>query len=403
MTNETMTARERFNAAVALEVVDRPPVFPLIWAAAPRLYGITQAAAWADHNVARDAIIRCFKDYGYDYGWHPNFHIPMVPGKFCQAPIRQLIPGRHIGEDDLRQIDERVLFSREDYDKIAALGWNGFWNEHYEKISGKTMAQLSQKQRIISRQYLEDMQICADNGMPCLIGAFVDSSIMAFSMSRTLMEFTRDLYEVPEKVEAAMEASCDDFIANAIESCKIHDNMLAFIILERGSGFYYRPEIFERFEWPFLQRYVDAFLAEGITPWMHFDTDWSINLPYLTQLPKGKCVCDLDSTTDIFRAKEILKGHMCISGDVPASLLALGKAEQVEEYCRRLIDEVGEGGGFMLTSGCECPVDVKPENLRAMVETGKRYQGNKARVKVQRVQEVKPEEAKKVTPKGEIG
>jgi methanogenic corrinoid protein MtbC1 len=136
-------------------------------------------------------------------------------------------------------------------------------------------------------------------------------------------------------------------------------------------------DVFERFEWPFLQRYVDAFVSEGILPWLHFDTDWGMNLPHLKQLPKGKCVCDLDGTTDIFRAKEILGGHMCISGDVPAALLSLGEPEQVADYCKRLIDEVGEGGGFMLTSGCECPIDVRPENLRAMVETGKHYRGRK--------------------------
>jgi methylmalonyl-CoA mutase cobalamin-binding domain/chain len=205
--------------------------------------------------------------------------------------------------------------------------------------------------------------------------------MMAFSLCRTLTEFTKDLYEVPDKVEAAMQASCDDLIANSIEVCKTNGNMLAFIVLERGSGFYYRLDVFERFEWPFLQRYVDAYIAEGITPWFHFDTDWGINLPYLRQLPKGKCICDLDGTTDIFKAKEILKGHMCISGDVPAGLLSLGKPEAVEAYCKRLIDEVGDGGGFMLTTGCECPIDVKPENLRAMVETGKSYLGKKSGIK----------------------
>jgi len=151
--------------------------------------------------------------------------------------------------------------------------------------------------------------------------------------------------------------------------------MMAFIVLERGSGFYYRTELFERFEWPFLQRYVDAFVSENILPWLHFDTNWGLNLPYLTKLPKGKCVCDLDSTTDIFQAKDILNGHMCISGDVPASLLSLGNPEDVKNYCKKIISKVGKGGGFMLTTGCECPIDVKPENLRAMVETGKSYMG----------------------------
>ena len=402
MINKTMTVQERTEAAVALEPVDRHPVFPILVTSAPRLYGVTQAEAWADHNVARDCLIRCFKEYGYDQGSKPNYYYSMLPGKHCTAPVRNLIPGKHLGEDDLYQVDERVLFEREDYDKIAALGWNAFWDEHYEKISRKTLEQFTMMQQISNQLYLEDMKICQEQGMPVFLGVAVDSVLMAFSLCRTLAEFTRDLYEVPDKVEAAMQASCDQIISNAIQVCKNNGNMLAFIVLERGSGFYYRLPVFERFEWPFLQRYVDAFVAEGITPWLHFDTDWGINLPYLTKLPKGKCICDLDGTTDIFNAKEILKGHMCISGDVPASLLTLGKPEEVEEYCKRLIDEVGDGWGFMLTTGCECPIDVKPENLQAMVETGKNYLGKKGRGKVQPEKIVKKAVPRKIDLEGEI-
>lgn len=402
MINETMTVHERMQAAVALEPVDRHPVFPILVTAAPRLYGRTQAEAWADHNVARDCLIRCFKEYGYDYGSKPNYYWPMLPGKHCAAPVRNLIPGKHLGEDDLYQIDERVLFHREDYDKIAALGWNGFWDEHYEKISRKTLEQFSMMQRMSNDLYVEDQKVCADQGMPIFLGVAVDSVMMAFSLSRTLTEFTRDLYEVPDRVEAAIRASCDDLIANAIQVCKNNGNPLAFVVLERSSGFYYRLPIFERFEWPFLQRYVDAFVSEGITPWLHFDTDYGLNLPYLRQLPKGKCICDLDGTTDIFKAKEILKGHMCISGDVPAALLSLGKPEEVEEYCRRLIDEVGDGGGFMLTTGCECPIDVKPENLRSMVDTGRSYRGKKGRAAVKPVRVSKKEVSGPSEPTGRI-
>ncbi|MBW2411079.1 MAG: cobalamin-dependent protein [Deltaproteobacteria bacterium] len=378
MINETMTVEERMQAAIALEPVDRHPVYPIIVTAAPRLYGVTQAEAWADHNVARDCLIRAFKEYGYDYGSKPNYYYPMLPGKLCSAPVRNLIPGKQLGPDDLYQIDERILFERGDYDRIASLGWNQFWEEHYGTISRKTLEEFTLMQKLSNQFYVEDSRICAEQGMPIFLGVAVDSVMMAFSLCRTLTEFTKDLYEVPEKVEAAMQASCDDLIANSIEVCKNNGNMLAFIVLERGSGFFYRLDVFERFEWPFLQRYTDAYIAEGITPWFHFDTDWSINLPYLKQLPKGKCICDLDGTTDIFKAKEILKGHMCISGDVPAGLLSIGKPEEVEAYCKHLIDEVGDGGGFMLTTGCECPIDVKPENLRAMVETGKSYMGKKS-------------------------
>jgi len=399
---ETMSKEERLQAAVALDAVDRHPVFPILVTAGPRLCGIKQAEAWRDHNVAREALLRCFQEFGYDYGSKPNYYWPMLPGRLTSAPVRNLFPGKQLAEDDLYQIDEKVLFSREDYDKIASLGWNAFWDEHYEKISRKTMEQFKLTQAISNQLYTEDTRICEERGMPIFLGVAVDSVLMAFSLCRTLNEFTRDLYEVPDKVEKAMEASCDDLISNAIDVCKSNGKYVAFIVLERGSGFYYRLPIFERFEWPFLQRYVDAFVSEGITPWLHFDTDWGINLPYLTKLPGKTCICDLDGTTDIFRAKELLKGHMCISGDVPASLLSLGRPEEVEEYCKKLIDEVGEGGGFMLTTGCECPIDVKRENLRAMVETGRTYRGKKNRLRTPRPEATKAQAPEAVDLRGDI-
>jgi uroporphyrinogen-III decarboxylase len=85
---------------------------------------------------------------------------------------------------------------------------------------------------------------------------------------------------------------------------------------------------------------------------------------------------ELDSTTDIFKAKEILKDHVCVKGDVPASLLSLGKPEEVTAYCRKLIDVVGKGGGFILSTGCMCPVDAKIDNVKAMLETARNYRGS---------------------------
>ncbi len=378
---------ERLEASVALESVDRNPVFPLITTAAPRLYGITQAEAWRNHDLCREAMLKCFRDYGFDLGSKPNYYYPMLPGKFCGAPVRNLIPGKQLPEDALYQVEERVLFSRDDYKKIAAMGWNSFWREHYPRLNNKSIEDLAGMMSKTNKMYYSDLKICEEQGMPIIMGVFVDSVLMAFSMCRTLTEFTRDLYEAPDLVEKAMIATCDDLIANAIEVCKKSNKKYAWVVLERGSGFYYRLETFERFEWPFLQRYVDAFVSEGITPWLHFDTDWSINLPYLKKLPRGKCVLDLDGTTDIFRAHELLGDHMCISGDVPAALLSLGSVEEVNKYCRKLIDTIGAGGGFLLTTGCECPIDVKADNLRAMVDTGLHYRGEKSKA-YRRIEEV---------------
>lgn len=378
MINETMTVQERFLAAIALdENVDRHPVIPLIEAFAVRHYGATQGEGWREHTLVRDAMIKCQQDFGYDWIWKPNYSWPHLPGRFTYAPVRLLVPGKHIPEDSLRQIDEIEQFSREDYDEIAAVGWNEFWNKQYPRTRGRSMESLKVRQQVFFDDFLADTKVCEEKAGPVLLGVAVDSPLMSFSMCRTLLEFTKDLYQVPDKVELAMNAVCDDFISNALDSLKAMDKDIdiAHIVLERGSGLYYNLELFERFEWPFIQKYVDAFISEGVVPWLHLDTDWSKNLPYFKQLPKGKCVLDLDGHTDIFNAKEILGGHMCISGDVPAALSTLGTPEEVEAYCKKLIDEVGSGGGFMLTTGCECPIDAKPENVMTMVNTAKSYRG----------------------------
>lgn len=377
MIRETMTSKERFEAAVALERPDRVPVMPLMTAFAVRAQGMTQGEAWRDTEKGFEAMTKTFYDLGgFDRLYKPNLFWPMIGGRFCAAPVRVLIPGRHLPEDALNQIDERELFSREDYDKLAALGWNAFWEEHYEIMSGgRSIRHVKITQDRLLDEYIREVEIYHSRHIHPLFGAYVDSSIMAFSMARTLTQFTMDLYEEPQKVKAAMDATCNDLIQNALDVISRTNIPLVFIVLERGSGFYYHLDVFEKFEWPYLQRYVDAFVSEGITPWFHLDTDWTLNLPYFKKLPKGKCVADLDSTTDIFKAKEILGGHMCISGDVPASLLSLGRPEDIRLYCERLIDEVGRGGGFLLTTGCECPVDAKFENVRMMIDTAKQYAG----------------------------
>ena len=64
---------------------------------------------------------------------------------------------------------------------------------------------------------------------------------------------------------------------------------------------------------------------------------------------------------------------MCIMGDVPPALLTVGTPEDVTSYCKKLIDIVGKDGGYILSTGCECPVAAKFENVKAMIDIAKCY------------------------------
>lgn len=376
MVKETMTAVERMEAAVRLEPTDRIPCAPLMDVYFPARYkGWTTAKGLQNMRAGFSAIVDIFDDIG---GWDgmllPGYSLPLTPHLYSGVAIGKTInPGRELGENDIAQFVETAALSRENYDDIIKLGWNVFretvkdrFNPHPpERIIGWAQNQME--------QYKYELELWKSKGIRSLCGAITLSPLMILSTSRSLLEITKDIYRIPDKLEAVMDAMVDDLIADALEAAKISGEPGVMLVMERGGCFYYSMEIYERFEYPYMKKMVDAFAAEDLITVMHLDQDYTMNLPYFKDLPPKKVVAELDSMTDIFKAKEVLKGHMCIAGDVPAALTCLGTVEEVEAYCRKLIDTVGQDGGFILSTGCTCPVDCKIENLQAMVNTAKNY------------------------------
>ena len=93
-------------------------------------------------------------------------------------------------------------------------------------------------------------------------------------------------------------------------------------------------------------------------------------LPYFKELPKGSCIIELDGATDFEKAYEVLKGYQVLRGDVPATLLAFGTPEETKEYCDKLID-LAMGGGIIIGSGCEVPLNAKLENMKIFMNCTK--------------------------------
>jgi hypothetical protein len=348
----------RVQAAIALKSSDRTPVSLMMDYKFPCRYkGITQGAYFRERRLGTEALIEVFDKLG---GWDivRAGGITTRDRDMVEAPMKIKVPGRDIPDDDVIQWDEVEVFTHEDYDKIIELGWIKFMYEFYPKFRGWDTAEYHERIGARADKEMEAFKqgfaFWREKGYPIIGGGDVFTPLMMLSCCRTMTKFAMDIHRIPDKVEAVMDAMVDDLIELAIQNAQ-RPGISAptgikttTLILERGGGFYFPLKVFERFEFPYLKKIVEALVAEGITPILHFDQDWILNMPYLKDLPRGKCFMQLDSTTDIFQTKEILGDHMCIMGDVPPSLLTLGTPEEVEAYCKKLIDTVGEGGGFIL-------------------------------------------------------
>nr|WP_303646031.1 uroporphyrinogen decarboxylase family protein [Candidatus Solincola tengchongensis] len=190
---------------------------------------------------------------------------------------------------------------------------------------------------------------------------------------RSFNEFILDLFRRPEEVKEASRALMPLMQRQGSLMVRLSGIRRVFMGGTRTSASFLSPRQFEEFAFPEWKEMCEFWTERGVTPVLHFDSDWTAFFPYLKELPRGKCVLNLDGTSDIFAAKQQLGDHMCIMGDVPATLLKLGEPEEVDEYCRRLITELGSDGGFILSSGCTIPVDAKPENVKAMLSSVHRY------------------------------
>jgi uroporphyrinogen-III decarboxylase len=70
--------------------------------------------------------------------------------------------------------------------------------------------------------------------------------------------------------------------------------------------------------------------------------------------------------------KELVGDRMAMMGDVPASLFAAGTPDDIFNYVRDLTRLFGSKG-LILSSGCDVPVNAKPENVEAFVAASREY------------------------------
>ena len=385
MVGETMNSQERVLAAIQLEKPDRVPI-AILATAAPfaRIAGITNAEFYNNEDKALSAI---FEVFDYVGGW--DLDLASLTGKSVLMSktimtlalgLKLAYPGVDLPDDYAYQACEEEVLKPEDYDTIAEIGWQKFMTEDLVfRILDIAPAELTKIMNEMIPVFFKGMEEWAKRGVVTMYppSPFTCHPFFSLSLGRSMLKFTEDLYYNPEIVEKALKTMTREFIETTINGAKLFNSNITLIVEERAGCFFYPPQIFERFWWPYTQEIVDAFWSEGIVTWFHLDTNWDKNIPYFKHLPRGSVALALDGTTDIFAVKEVLRNHACLAGDVHPTLLSIGKPEEVEAYCKKLIDEVGGDGGFFLSSGCELPAAIKAENLRAMVQTGKTYELSK--------------------------
>jgi len=179
-----------------------------------------------------------------------------------------------------------------------------------------------------------------------------------------------DMYRQPDQILEMAEKLLPSHLQMGL-AAKARGIPRVFIPLHKGLDGFMSLEQFKRFWWPTLKKLIEGLIEGECTPFLFWEGDVQSRLEIIGDIPKGKAVYSFERT-DMFKAKEVLGDTVCLKGNVPLSVLSTGTPEDVKASCRRLIDKVAKGGGFIMDSSTVLD-EAKPENLRAMFEFTREY------------------------------
>ncbi len=188
---------------------------------------------------------------------------------------------------------------------------------------------------------------------------------------RGTAEIMKDMYRRPEKLLKALDVIADIHIHNILSSPNGENGHNVFFPLHKGADGWMSKKQFDTFYFPTLKKVMDALINEGLICTLFAEGSYNTRLESVNVFPKGSVVWLFDQT-DMVRAKKLLGDKCCLQGNVPSSMVVTGDPKDVKAYCRKLIETVGVGGGYVLAAGCVAE-NPKLENLRAMVDAAREY------------------------------
>lgn len=406
---------KRVNDAIELRVPDRVPVTIQTGVFSARYAGIPLSAMYYDHDAYRKACVKTIVDFEPDQGasmvlvnsglilelldtrhqrWPggtlaPDIPYQFVEGEYMKAEEYDLFledPSDFIFRHYLPRIYGSLAPFREVppfRDMIGHMGFATivglFARPEFVELAQK-LAKAAAEQERIRKEGEEFSELMQELGFPSQYGGGLGGGGVAQAPFDTISDNLRgmrgamlDMYRCPDKLLAACDKILEWQIVRAMPAAPDSRGYRrrAGMPLHRGSDSFMSLEQFEKFYWPGLKKAILTNVALGYISAPFWEGIWDDRLEYLLELPKGRVIFHCENT-NIFRAKEILGGHMCIQGGVPPTILQAGSPQDVEEYCRKLIKVVGKGGGFIMGPGSAIDY-AKPENIRAMIETAKKY------------------------------
>ena len=364
-----MNSMEKYRKAISLEPFsDRTeiPVFPLMITSLTKFGGAKQVEAYNSIDTWLECAEKTFQLVGQPDVMAVAYPADTVFNMFLPSRV----PGRELDDDALYQFVETPYFDDPaEYGRIMQMGWGNWFAKYVMDVQTPPMQspeELGARFALLAQDFAKTFGFVYSHGMVPWFDTGTYPIFDSLSMFRSMQEFLFDLVDDPGPIMDVVNTFTPAEIERIVAQLKGQNGWTVNIFAMRSSATFLSPDMFEEYAWPALKSMIEGFHAAGLHSIIHADGKWLPMLEYFTQLPKGCMHIELDGDTDMQSDFDILGGWQCIQGDVPATMLMMAEPDEVSEYCEKLI-KMGMSGGLILGSGCEVPMNAKPENVAALI------------------------------------
>ncbi len=335
---------QRVMAAVELKEPDYVPVVPMTTYATAQLIGIQFSEALYSAEKMAKALIAGYKSAGYDgiyVGWESSFNL-MAEAMGCKLQIQP---------NSIAFVREQMIKEPSDLDRIEVPD-----PERDGRLPIHLKAIELVKEKI---------------GTDAPIFKYVPGPLTLASVLRSPDQLLMELIRNPDFVY--------DILKTASESSKLygaatveHGADIAVVGDPIASSSVISPKMFDQFAFSPIKNVLKSISDVGGIPSLHICGN---TIPILERMvDTGARIIELDYKVDLKFAKDMVGERVCIQGNIdPVSIFLNGKPSDVERKARECIEKAANGGGFILSSGDEIPLNAPFENVKAMVSAAKKY------------------------------
>jgi len=340
----TLTHFQRVMEAIELKEPDYVPVVPIVTYTNAQLVDINFSEALHSAEKMAKALIAGFKAAGYDgiyVGWESSFNL-MAEAMGCKLQIQP---------NSVAFVKEQLIKEPSDLDKVKVAD---------PETDGRLPI------------HLKAIELVKEKiGREVPIFKYVPGPLTLASVLRGQDQLLMELVRNPDFVQDILKPASESSKRYGAAVVK-HGADVAVVADPIASSSIISPNMFDEFAFSPIKDVLNSISDAGGIPSLHICGN---TIPILERmLDTGAHIIELDYRVDLKFAKDMVGESVCIQGNIdPVGVLLNGKPNDVERKARECIEKAARRGGFILSSGCEVPLNAPFENVKAMVSAAKKY------------------------------